>query len=235
MLLRVLGVLSIFILVVSCNVKTKTTGGNQRLTDTLYYETVNINDSNDSCLTVINSFHKKFNIYISDFFVILDSLTIDLNNDQVMDRIIVVSPLFLEAYGAEKCQFGKDRLSKRLLVEVLNLNGQGKIRHVYTNLISDVGGVLSPYNGIFSTEDGFKIIHEAGAKYSWHYSNKYSVKKGLITLVETYKRCSYDNKEKDVSYRFNNIPASEVNIQDTLARQCNCDEYWGELEKSGTQ
>ena len=233
MLIRLLGVLFIFI-AVSCNVKIKTTGVNQRLTDTLYYETANLNEANDSCLHIVRSFHKKFDIYISDFFVVLDSLSIDLNNDQVMDRIVVVSPMSLEA-SAEKCQLGDDSVSNRLLVEVLNFNGEGKIRHVYANLISNVGGVLSPYNGIYSTDDGFKIVHEAGAKYSWQYTNRYSVTNGIIALVESIKKCSYDEKEKEVSYRFNNVSASDVNIQDTLSRQCNCDEYWEELEKSGSQ
>jgi hypothetical protein len=232
MLVRLLGGFLVLILAVSCNIKTKRTSFNQEVSDTLYYQSPKRSDSNDTCLHLINTFHKKFNIYISDFFVILDTLSIDLNNDRVMDRLIVASPLSLEANNEGKCLFGQDTLSKRLLVEVLYLNGEGKIRRVYRDLISNVAGVLSPYSGIFLTQDGFKIVHEAGAKYSWKYANRYSVNGGLISLVETDKTCSYDNKEKNVTYRSKNVSAAEVNIQDTLARQCNCDGYWAELEGS---
>lgn len=226
-----------FITIVSCN--NTISSGNLTLVqnpgDTLYYKFIEgKSDVKDSCLNFINSFHKKFDIYISDYFVILDSLAIDLNSDDIIDRVIVVSPLSLEASVGDKCQ-DHDTVAKRLLVEILLSNGRGKIRQIYSNLISDVGGVLSPYNGISKTEDGFQIVHEAGAKYSWQYSNRYSVTKGFVALVETYKKCSYNDKEKEVTYRYDNISASKVNIQDTLAHQCNCDEYWEELEKSESQ
>ena len=223
--------------IVSCNNTISPVNFNpdQRPGDTLYYRfSEGKTDINDSCLNIANSFHKKFDIYISDYFVVLDSLAIDLNSDDVLDRVFVVSPLSLEAKVDDKCQ-GDDTLVKRLLVEVILSNGKGSIRQIHSNLISDVGGVLSPYNGIFKTEDGFKIVHEAGAKYIWQYSNRYSVTDGFLALVETHKKCSFNDKEKNVTYRYNNIPASKVNIQDTLAHQCNCYEYWEELEKLESQ
>src|SRR5207237_7591616 len=109
------------------------------------------------------SFYKRFNILIPSCYEIVDSLAINLNGDKYIDTIIILAPNEIDT-PVSSMDF------KRLLVEVLNDKQRGRIRKVYSNLITDVEGVLSSYNGIYKTTKGFKIVHEAGARYQWEYS-----------------------------------------------------------------
>jgi hypothetical protein len=144
--------------------------------------------------------------------------------------ILIVSPMSLEPAN-DSCRFEFDKQPKRLLVEILNKNGNAKIRNTYSNLISNVGGVLSHYNGIFKTKNGFKIVHEAGARYSWLYSMEFSLKKESIALFKITKNCSFNSKEKEISYYYLDVSLKNVNVPDTLNHQCNCDKFWAELDK----
>lgn len=204
--------------------------GNQVSYDTLrFMGSKNITDTNDECLSSLQSFHKRFGIVISDYYVIKDSLSIDLDNDSRMDTILILSPLSLEPID-NNCSYKFDDQPKRLLVEIISKSGISKIRGIYSNLVSDIGGVLSHYNGIFKTENGFKIVHEAGARYSWSYTMEFSVKNDDLTLVKIFKKCTYNDKDKDISYSYDNMPLSKVNLPDTLSHQCNCDGFWSELD-----
>jgi hypothetical protein len=189
----------------------------------------NITTKNDKCFSPLQSYQFRFGIFLSDYYVIKDSLSIDLNNDRLMDTILILSPLSLEPIDTN-CSYKFDKNPKRLLVEVISKSGKSKIRGIYSNLVSDIGGVLSHYNGIFKTENGFKIAHEAGAKYSWSYIMEFSIKSNQLTLVKVVKKCSLNDKEKDIIYTYDNIPLSNINLPDTLSHQCNCDAFWSELE-----
>jgi hypothetical protein len=119
-----------------------------------------------------------------------------------------------------------------LLVEIINHKGRSKIGNVYNNLISDSGGVLSHYNGIYRTDNGFEIVHQTGARYSWLYKMEFSVtnKNGLM-LTKILKRCSFDGLDKTREFSYNQLLLDKINIPDTLNHQCNCDPLWIELEK----
>ncbi|MDP4291674.1 MAG: hypothetical protein Q8908_11385 [Bacteroidota bacterium] len=184
----------------------------------------------DNCLKVANTFYKRFGVLISDYYVVKDSLALDLNGDNVVDTIAILSPISLEV-GPNECRF--DSIPKRLLVEIIaNKNGLAKIRHIYTNLLSNSGGVLSHYSGMYKTNDGFMIIHQAGARYSWQYSMNFSVaKKGYITLRKISKRCTFNGHDKKAVYYYNYLPVNGINVSDTLNLQCNCDKMWMDLEK----
>jgi len=198
--------------------------------DTLFAKMINDGASNnDTCRLIANNFHKRFGIVISDYYVIKDSLSIDLNDDQIVDALIVLSPLSLELEHNE-CKI--DSCSKRLLVEVIKDIGRAKIRNVYNDLISNFGGVLSHYNGMHKTNNGFEIIHQAGARYSWLYKMEFSVaNKNELRLTKIFKRCSFDGLDKTREFRYNQLSLDKVNVPDTLKRQCNCDQLWMELEK----
>lgn len=183
-----------------------------------------------NCLQFSDKYYKRFGIVISNYYQVRDSLAISLNNDKYIDTIVILSPLSLEPID-ENCDFSFDKHPKRLLVEIINNNGKSKIRNIYPNLVSDIGGVLSHYNGIFKTKEGFKINHEAGARYSWEYSVRLSVGKDSLTLTSIFKKCSYNGKDKNISYHYNNAPISKINIPDTIKNQCNCDEFWSKLDK----
>jgi hypothetical protein len=171
------------------------------------------------------SFYKRFNILISSFYEIIDSLAISLNGDTYIDTIIIVAPNV-----SDKQVSCMD--FKRLLVEVLNDKRRGRIRKVYSNLITDVEGVLSSYNGIYKTTNGFKIVHQAGARYGWEYSVEFSTQGAMLKLVEVHKKCSYDDRFLDVHTHYKNVSVDEINVPDTLKNQCNCDLFWSMLSDS---
>jgi hypothetical protein len=205
--------------------------GNQVTYDTVQFiGSKNITDIDDKCLSSLRSFYQKFGIVISDYYVIKDSLSVDLNNDSRLDTILILSPLSLEPID-DNCSYKFDTQPKRLLVEIISHGGTSKIRGIYSNLVSDVGGVLSHYNGIFKTDNGFKLVHEAGSKYSWSYTMEFSIKNDNLALVKVLKKCSVNEKEKEISYSFGNIPLNSINLTDTLSHQCNCDSFWSELDK----
>lgn len=225
--------LVIFILTIvsSCAPKSKSTNdySNQSFSDTIHFD--NANTISILCETLKDSYFKRFGIIISKYYVVMDSLAVDLNRDSLVDTVIVLSPITLEPIAENyDCDFDKD--PKRLLVEIINNRGKSKIRSVYPNLISNIGGVLSHYNGIFKTKDGFKIVHQAGTKYSWLYTIDFSTaKKDKLTLTHISKTCSYEGEGKDLNYYFKNQSIDKINISDTLQSNCGCDKYWLYLEK----
>lgn len=184
--------------------------------------------SKEPCSIIANNFHKKFGIFISDYYIVLDSLNIDLNNDKVIDRLLVLSPQSLES---EEIICMMDDSPKRLLVEIINKNNTSRIRNIYSNLISDVGGILSNYNGIFLIKDGFEIIHQAGARYSWTYKMIFTVRdENYIKLKTIYKTCTFDGIDKNLKFDYKNVTFDKISISDTLQKDCNCEKNWEKLQ-----
>jgi hypothetical protein len=192
---------------------------------------VSTRDLDPNCKPLSNRFYRNFGIIISEYYIVMDSLAIDLNEDQQIDTVIVLSPLSLEPVNAE-CDFSFDTKPKRLLVEITyDKKGNPKIREIFTNLVSDIGGVLSHYNGIFKTKTGYKIVHEAGSRYSWEYSMEFtSLPKGLL-LNKILKTCSFEGEKINLEYNYNNVSPNIIALSDTLEQQCNCDEFWESLDK----
>jgi hypothetical protein len=225
-------VVVILFLVSSCNLSSnsKHSTANQVSYDTIGVKGIGeIKDKNDTCLSVSNRYHKRFGVIISNYYITRDSLALDLNNDSLIDTLVILSPLSLEPINFD-CKI--DSSPKRMLVEIINNNGRAKIRNIYTNLLSDVGGVLSHYNGMYITKGGFKIVHQAGARYSWSYSTEFSTAdKNQLTLEKISKRCSFNGRDKSVDYYYNGLSLERINIIDTLKLQCNCDQLWKDLEK----
>ena len=118
-------------------------------------------------------------------------------------------------------------------VEVVYEKNKANIRKVHSNLISNIGGVLSKYYGILPTENGFEIQHESGNRYTWIYSvelsNKYP---DSLTLFKIKKECGYDGIQKIIEYNYNFISLNMFNIQDTIQKNCSCDTIWSKLEKN---
>lgn len=187
-----------------------------------------INDS--ICYSLINSYYKQFGIYISTYFLIEDSLRIDLNNDGNKDMLIVLSPVSLELVEKSNCI--TDSFPKRLLVEIISNNEKYNIGNVYSNLISDIGGGLSAYNGIYLTKNGFAIEHQRGSKYSFNYIMEFNINSNSdILLRQIRKVCSCEGHERKINYNYDNYDAHKINLNDTLKTNCNCDSIWEKLEK----
>ncbi len=160
----------------------------------------------------------------------MDSLAISLNNDKYIDTIVILSPLYLEPTD-ENCDFSFDKHPKRLLVEIINNNGKSKMRNIYSNLVSDIGGILSHYNGIFKQKKDSKLFMRREQGILGEYSVRFSVRKDSLTLSSIFKKCSYNGKDKNISYHYNNATINKINIPDTIKNQCNCNEFWSKLDK----
>lgn len=198
------------------------------------YDTIrplNSSKTDANCTKLSDTYYKRFGIAISSYYTIIDSLAIDLNNDYFIDTIVILSPFSLEPIAKDNI-YEFEKQPKRLLVEVINNNGSSKIRGIYSNIVTDVGGVLSHYSGIFKTNEGFKIIHQAGAKYSWTYTIELSnSNRNNLSLIKISKICSFDGNEIKQDYNFISLPIEVINIPDTLQLNCNCEKHWLELEK----
>ena len=81
-------------------------------------------------------------------------------------------------------------------------------------------------------KDGFEIIHQAGAKYSWTYKMIFSVgDEDNIKLKTINKTCTLDGIDKKITVDYKNVTCDKISISDTLKKDCNCEKYWEELEK----
>ncbi|OJV14945.1 MAG: hypothetical protein BGO21_19965 [Dyadobacter sp. 50-39] len=199
--------------------------------DTLKHPLFKTTAVDQNCSRFVVGYYQKSGILISNYYSVLDSLPVNLNDDNFIDMILVLSPKSLDPIDV-KCDFDFDKAPKRVLAEIIKKpKGDAKIRSIYYNVISDVGGVLSHYSGIFLSKNGFKIVHEAGANYSWSYSTEFSIVKGGIGLRRISKTCSYGDKADSVEYTYNLADPVKINIPDTLANQCNCDAVWSKLDK----
>lgn len=226
-------VILVFLIISSCISKERSSQGTDKdaALDTVKFIDVKAENISSHCSSVVAGYYIKFGVLISNYYILMDSLSVDLNGDKYADTVVILSPKSLEPVES-KCDFSFDPKPKRLLVEIIkNGDGESKIRGIYSNVISDIGGVLSHYTGIFTTKDGFKVIHEAGANYSWSYSTEFSTIKNHLTIKSISKTCSYGDKADSLIYRYNELSLNKVNIPDTLTNQCNCDLLWSKLDR----
>jgi len=177
---------------------------------------------------LIGRYYSRFGVSIPKYYVVLDSLAIDLDGNQFKDTLVVFSPLILE-----DSRFGSlAQRPKRVLVEIMNVAGRSTIRNTYVNLISNAGGVLSKYNGMSLTNTGFEIRHQAGSRYSWEYIAEFSTAyPDSIYLVRLQKECSFDYATEQEEYVFGQKSVQEISIDDSLSANCNCDRIWKNIEK----
>ena len=226
-----IAVLIVAALAVKMSVFTDRSTGNRPALDTLHHPVFGTSLINHACSAFVAGYRSGFGILISNYYSVLDSLPVHLNGDKYVDTVLILSPKSLDPIE-NQCDFLFDRHAKRLLVEVIsNPTGKAKIRGVYPDIISDVGGVLSHFSGILATKDGFKIVHEAGAQYSWSYSVEFSVINDRLGVREIAKTCSYGDRTDSLTYSYDNINLENVNVPDTLAVQCNCDALWSKWSK----
>lgn len=215
----------------SCNQNTKSISVDKSDFDSLKIQPqskIDINDKKNFHLFC--NYYNRFGIAIQNYFRIIDSLAIDINSDKLIDTILVVSPISLDDQTFYDTKY--DSAPKRLIVEVLNLKGKSKIRNVYRNLISDIGGVGFNYLGLGKTLAGFEINHGAGNKASWNYYLELSsINPDSLTIKKIRKECTYNDETINLEYFYSNVYISNFNIQDTIKLNCNCDKAWSMLIK----
>lgn len=229
--------LNCILIIVSCS---DSKNENAQILGTNHFDTIkstlsNYEQQTDSCDNLVNSYYKKFGLIISTYYLIEDSLAIDLNGDSLKDTVFILSPVSIVLSECSEL-LNLDSSPNRLVVEsISNENGVSKVRKVYNQLVSNIGGVLSKYNGMNITPEGFEIRHQSGSKYSWEYSMFFSTENhDSLLLKKIIKICSVDGVEQKFTYVYDNIGVSiyNVNVNDTIDLRCNCDNIWKKIEKS---
>ncbi|PCJ89993.1 MAG: hypothetical protein COA57_00125 [Flavobacteriales bacterium] len=181
-----------------------------------------------SCQKLLTSYYSKFGVIIQKYYELDDYLIIDLNRDGITDVLAVLAPIPLEDTNQFGCLI--ENALDRLVVEIINEGEYVKIRNVYSNLVSNIGGVLSKYNGIFLTKNGFEIRHQSGNRFSWIYITEYSTQSidGLV-LKRIKKICSVEGREKSYEYLFESSRIQHMLVNDTIQADCNCETAWNDL------
>jgi hypothetical protein len=174
-------------------------------------------------------FYSRFGIVIPKFYTIRDSLSIDLNDDNLTDTLVVFSPVLLE--DQQFADFRSIIYPKRLLVEIINKGTRSEIGNTYENLISNTGGVLSKYTGMNLTDNGFSVTHQSGSRYSWIVISEFRAADQGIELISYKKICSLEGVEQVAEYKYHGMSANSFDINDSIQNNCNCDSMWKALEK----
>ena len=195
-------------------------------------DSVIINDRigiDDVAKDLLQTYYTKYGIAIPTYYLVKDSIAIDLNNDNIIDTLVLLSPVTLEK--EEYAQYQLENNPNRILVEIIANEKSTNIRNTYYNQISNIGGVLSKYNGITITDKGFNIQHTSGSRYSWTYIVKYSTEfEDSIYLTGIEKICAYEGIEKKQEYTYTKKSLHDFNLQDTIDIDCNCDKTWMSIQ-----
>lgn len=197
--------------------------------DTLMIANQILSESDDKN-ELLSSYYIDFDIVISNYYIVTDSIAIDLNDDNLIDTIVLLTPVVLEDERFK--DYLKEESPKRLLVEILNTPNGSKIRNIYDNLASSIGGVLSKYAGIYKTNQGFEIRFQSGSRYSWSYIVEFSTHHpDSIFIVRQEKICSFDGRDMRYEQFFKKASVSIISISDSIDNNCNCDPIWEKLEQ----
>lgn len=173
----------------------------------------------------------KFGIVIPNYLDVYDSLFIDLNRDNHVDTIAILSPISVEDLDTIK---RSNQTFSRYLVEIINDFGRAKIRSIYPNLISNYDGISTKYSGMHRTDRGFCIVHSSGSRYAWKYVTEFSTSNPERIQVEaTQKECSFDGDSIMIKHTFEGLSPGAINVPDSIRSNCGCDPHWEKLEKSG--
>lgn len=167
-------------------------------------------------------------IVIPNYLVVKDVLPVDLNHDMKIDTVAIFSPIMLD--DVKYSSFYKDSMS-RYLVLIINDKKNSRIGGIFSNVISDIPGVLSNYAGMKLTTSGFEIMHNSGGNYAWMINCEFEMDKyNNLVLMKIKKTCSVDGKEEQFNYTLSQ-PASMYSIRDSIHSNCNCDLVWTTLER----
>src|SRR5258708_2058758 len=179
---------------------------------------------------LLHKYYSRFGIIIPKYYVVTDSLAIELNGDSKLDMLAFLSPILLveNKYFAEL----PANNPKRVLVEIVNSEKGRKIRNVYYNLTSNIGGVLSKYGGLYPTKKGFEIRNMSGARYSWVYVTEFSTEyPDSLFLTRIQRTCSFNGLDDKKEFLYKKSSVRKMNVNDTISINCNCDKSWEYLEK----
>jgi hypothetical protein len=198
----------------------------------LYAQTDSIKASSNAQAVFENAkqYYYFKDIAISNYYICIDTLKINLNDDDVDDYLLILSPYVLENPES----FLLDSNAKELLVSIVSSSpecGKFKISQVYSNVIPSEACTLSSFNGIKLTNKGFCLTLSKGMAYVYHYVFYFERIDYDFCLSKVKRICDFRGKEKKRWLKTKKIRIEDFNSEDFID-SCNCEKDWSVLENS---
>lgn len=167
----------------------------------------------DSCMPKANGGFQEFNgIKISSDYLIIDSLSLDLNRDHLPDKIMVLSPRLQEEDElSNKCY--NSPFNNRLLVTILSQNDKYIIGTVNERLILNNSEFYSlPYKKLNREADGFSINFFVGSTIRCRYKFTF---KGTVNncYLQNSKYSCYVmdlSKDEEKEIKYNQVDSTKL-------------------------
>jgi len=214
------------LLLVACNRSFQSNQGLIEESHEVYKEHIEKESCDDTLSLILDNVCKEFNelyccyqIAIPEYYSVRDSISTII--DGVKHCFIVLEPIDLVDVEYD-CKGDK----KRKLLHVLIKNGVAQILNEYDNLISNNGGVSSPFNSISLGSQMLEIKHSFGNRYNWDYTMILNIEKAGLRLSKIRVECANPEKANVIEYKYGQKEIESINIDDTLKGNCGCDRYW---------
>lgn len=166
------------------------------------------------CYSISKGYYHRFGQVISNFYETSETLGIDLNNDNRIDTLVILTPLTLIPTAEKGGVCWKKNINEsRLLLKVLNLKSGQKLNRIYRNIITNVSSFAwGGCEKISKIKDGFVLSGSRGQgcifDYKIHVLN--NRQKLYIKKIEFYSSCSKKSKLK-IDYKNCSFPIEKYN------------------------
>ena len=144
--------------------------------------------NNVATSNIINEYYNYWGITFSKYYIILDSIKIDIDKDGADDRFLVISPI-TQIYSPDTLNCDH-QTGKKLAIILLANKGKYKINYVNENIIlNDYEYQSEPYCGIKPNRHGFAICFFIGSIIKCKYWFSFRIKNGDIYLIKRKYDC----------------------------------------------
>lgn len=189
----------ILLIVLSCN-KVKISKNE----NTIIFDSIKAPEGlEDSCSVSVKGYKKKFGVILSNYFEISDQMFYDINKDEKIDTLLVLTPASMIP-GEKGNSCNRADLDDRLLVVLFNLDGKKSKINIFKNIISNQISVAWQGSEEFGKyKNGFKLQKSSGQGCKFDYSIFVNTtnKRIIIDSISLSSFCpSSNNKEKNIQF-----------------------------------
>ncbi|MNQ79037.1 hypothetical protein D3C85_939670 [compost metagenome] len=157
------------------------------------------------CDNVTNGYKKKFGAYISNYFEITDEMVFDINNDNKLDTLAILTPApLIPGELSNKCTYG-DETYNRLLVVFKNTNGINSTITIFKDVISNqVSIAWGGSEGFKQYKNGFILKKSSGQGCKFDYSIFINTlgKEAVVDSINLSSFCPSGNNFKERKINF---------------------------------
>jgi hypothetical protein len=179
--------------------------------------------------SLINMYYDMLGIKISNYYRPIDSLDMNINNDGVLDRILILSPVTQGILDTLTCE---EKPKKRLLITLISSGSKGHhLEIINDNVILNTFDFQgNPYQGIKKITNGFRLSFEFGSIIFCEFKFDFVCKKGEFLLQKSSYYCFNkgnpdlykikSNTYKSKKYFLKNIDINQfIDIPDLLEKK----------------